>query len=169
MSCRRVAVLEAAPCTPLPFSTSTETRSCARSGCEGSDAMCRTLATTCRVGFATAAAFACTRCGASCAAPIAISATSSTIAIAPTTTVDVRQGKEVGSCSACCTEHIDSPPARRFLLRGDPPPRLREPVVERASWAPTELALGVRDVEDAPLELADPRGRELGRASAAGH
>src|SRR3954451_9153991 len=159
MSCRRVAVLEAAPCTPFPFSTSTETRSRARSGCAGSDAMCRTLATVCRGDFATAAAFACARCGASCAAPIATNATSSTIAIAPTTTVDVRQGKEVGRCSACCTEHIDSPPARRFLLRGDPPPRLREPIVERLLWAPTELAPGERDVEDAPLELADPRGR----------
>src|SRR5580765_3087777 len=153
MCCSRVAVLEAAPCTPLPFSTSTETRSRARSGCDGSDEMCRTFATACSLGFAAAAAFTCTRGGASCAAPIAISATSSTIAIAPTTTVDVRHGKEVGSCSACCMEQIDSPRVPGFLLRADPAPRLREAVLERVLWSPAQLVLGERDVQDAPLEL----------------
>src|SRR6266480_1041055 len=66
-------------------------------------------------------------------------------------------------------EQTDSPLARPFLLRGDPPPRLRETVVERVSWTPTKLACSERDVEDAPLELAEPRGRELGFAPAAGH
>ena len=111
-------MLDAAPCTPLPFSTSTETLPRGRSGWDGTGETCRTCATVRGPVFATAAAaVTCARCGARCTAPIAISATSSTIAIAPATIVEVRHGNELGKRSACCTARIDSRSARPFLRR----------------------------------------------------
>src|SRR5881396_75440 len=137
---------------PLPFRTSTRTLERGRSGCDGGGA---TLC-TCTAGFGSAAtALACDGFGARCTAPIPISATSSAAAIAPTTSVAVRHGKDVESCSACCIARIDSRP--RVLLLPDPRPRLREPVCERRLRQPAELALGERHVEHASLELAEPR------------
>src|SRR2546428_4325958 len=164
--CRRAAVVAAAPRTPLPFNTSTETLPRARRGCEGASATRRTgvagrvAAVRCR---ACVLGEAC-RGGTRSRAPIATSATSSTAAIAPTTMVDVRQGKDRERCSACCTARIDSRRARPFLLGtfpGQPSPRLGEPVVERPLRPPGQLAGGERDLEHAALELAQPHGREL--------
>src|SRR3954451_11315992 len=95
-----------------------------------------------------------------------ISATSSTVAIAPTTSVAARHGKLVGIWWACCTARTDSICAA--LLLHDPGPRSREPVVERVLGTPAELACCESDVEGASLQLSCPRvgERRLARGAA---
>src|SRR2546423_9814586 len=87
-----------------------------------------------------------------------ISAKSSIAARPPTTSVAVRQGNVLGSGSACCTARSDSPRGASLLHR--PGPRRRETLVEGSLRPPAELARRVRDVEHAPLQLAEARLRE---------
>src|SRR5712691_4140442 len=134
---------------------STRTLARARSGSDGGGAGACTTGRA-RCGLAGAAVTWCF--GARCTAPIPISAASSTVAIAPPTSVAARHGKLVGICSACCTARTDS--ICGALLLQDPGPGSREPVVERVSRMPPELARGERGVEDASLQLAEPRSRE---------
>src|SRR6185312_1180499 len=169
-SSSRCAAPAAAPETPLPFSTRTRTCARERSGCVGGGATCGTSgAAACAVDCACEAA-AC-RPGARCTTPTARSATSSARATAPRTIVAARHGDVDGMGWACCTARTGSRRRSRFLLqrgRRDPVPRLGEAVVERMLGTPAELARRERDVEDAPLQLAEPRGLEVRLALDAG-
>src|SRR5437764_1792144 len=145
---------------PLPFSTSTDTRRRGRSGCDGTGGAvwARTAGLAC--GPAAARTACCL--GASWIAPIAISAKSSTAASAPTTSVAVRHGNVAGSPKAWSTARLDSRRVPSFLLSPrHPAPRSRETLVQRHLGTPVELTCCEPRVEDAPLQLAEPRRREL--------
>ena len=74
-------------------------------------------------------------------------------------------GERAGQLLGMVHGRLDSAPGRPLLLRGHPGPRRREPVGQRELRPPAELGGRERGVEHAPLELAQPRRRELGRAA----
>ena len=158
----RTASADAAPVTPFPFSTRTATRERGQIGCAGGAAGTATFACVAGVCAGAAAAGAVCACATGwtrCAIrvpPISASATSSAAASAPTTIVAVRQGNGRDRCGACSTARLVSPLPRRLLLRGERSPGRGEALGERPLRPPAELARGERDVEDAPLQLAEP-------------
>ena len=165
--CMRAASADAAPAIAVPVQHEHARRgSAARSDARAAPRGRRpSAASRVSVRGAAAAGAACgcatgrTRCAIR-VPPISASAISSAAASAPTTIVAARHGNGSGK-----VRRVLHGPNRFGASALAPPtitgPRRREPVVERVLRTPAELACGERDVEDAPLQLAEPRVHEL--------